>query len=547
MKLNKLGLLLVTFAITACSFGSTKAFSWDDYKNEAHAINLQSSRFKDYVLYDATHVQENLDALVNEVKVGHSTSKFISLYNKCSGDLTSLIDSYIIASTKYYSKAEEEFKTKYEEYMALYLNSYKALTALEEDIYHSTDGIKKAYFGNMSDKEIEKMIAGNEEQIILSEYEDIFTALTDEAETYYVDFARTGDKKTFLHNGHDVFLRYINKANELVEKTDYDNYLDLSYKNDYSRDYTIEDVKPFITYVKKYLVPILKEKRQLSAPAGLKATLYNAINNDNFCNTTSNIAELMSSYAEEMGGKYLTSYNDAFKNGIYCFSGSTRSMQTAFQWNLHKTNDAVLYFSRNYQDAFSVTHEFGHYYSTHIDNNAREGDAYDLQETYSQGNEYTFGAYLLDQVKGTDDEATYQYIIDSKFYNELFYIVQEALITEIEEYAYTTPNLTSNMLTNRIYEIMEHYEGTASDTYYLGAVSSSPCYYISYATSLIEALQFKTMDFSTAKKTYKKLIEDTKSMTMVERWTNAGLSSPFEESTFQSLAAEFKKLADKYN
>ena len=75
------------------------------------------------------------------------------------------------------------------------------------------------------------------------------------------------------------------------------------------------------------------------------------------------MCDLFESYAEEMDGQYLTAYNNAFKYGYYCFSDNNNSMGTAYEWNLNGMNDAVLFFSSNYQDVLSVVHEFGHYYS----------------------------------------------------------------------------------------------------------------------------------------------------------------------------------------
>ena len=221
-------------------------------------------------------------------------------------------------------------------------------------------------------------------------------------------------------------------------------------------------------------------------------------------------------------------------------------MGTAYEWNLNGTNDAVLFFSRNYQDVLSVAHEFGHYYSCISNNGARKGDAYDLQETYSQGNEFTFCDYLLDQKRDDKDINTYNYYVDRKIYDSIQQIINEASITEIEQFAYTTPNLTKETLIEGVQNILDSYEGTASETYFMTPCLTSPCYYVSYATSLMEALQFASFSFDAAKEKYKSLVESSGKFTMVERWENAGLSSPFKEQTFITLADLFKNIAEKY-
>ena len=65
--------------------------------------------------------------------------------------------------------------------------------------------------------------------------------------------------------------------------------------------------------------------------------------------------------------------------------------------------------------------------------------------------------------------------------------------------------------------------------------------------SLIEALQFAALpSFADAKEKYTKLVEANGSFTMVQRWENAGLTSPFDEETFKTLAQMFKNISDKY-
>ena len=244
MKKNKFSLLLSVFALSACSFGSTKSFSWAPYKNNKHAMSLQSSKFNKYKLYDTSKINSNLNALVNEVRNGKDRVKFIQYYNTCSRDLCGLVDSYIVASTKYYAKCDEDYKNKADEYYAYYLNAYKTLTELETDIYHSSEEIKNEYFYGMTDDEILQMLEGNEESIVMAEYDDILTKYTDEAEELYVEYKTTGNKSYYLDKGYDYFLRYINKANELVNETSYDNYLEIEKRK--------PSVDEYLKYSRRY-------------------------------------------------------------------------------------------------------------------------------------------------------------------------------------------------------------------------------------------------------------------------------------------------------
>lgn len=547
MKKNnrKIVLFGLLFPLTACSFGSSP-FSWSSYLNDDFAMDLQSSKFKNFKLEDFNDLDFKKTRLENEVNNKGTASKFVSYYNTLMSDYSKLFNSYIIASTKYYATGEDSYRQKTENY----LNKFSALRifilGLEPNIVNSSDEIKKAYFGEKSDEDIQKEISGNEKAMIMEEYEAIFNSYQNDGEELYNKYLNDRNASAYLDTGYDYFLRYIEKGNEMISKVDYKNFLDYSYDRTYGRDYKIEDALAFVQNVKKYLVPIYKAKKVLTQPADYNDSLANAFNNKNFCNQGTDNAEMFTSYAKEMGGRYLAAYNNAFKYGYYCFSDSPNSLGAAYEWSMSANNDAVLYFSRNYQNIFSVVHEFGHYYACTTNNGARANDSYDLQETYSQGDEFTFATYLLEQKKDSTDYSTYEFILDDKEYQQLKYIIDEAAITEIENFAFTTPNLTKETLRSGVESIIDSYEGTARTTYFMAPVLTAPCYYISYATSLIESLQFAHMDFASAKNSYKKMIEDEGEMTMVQRWTNAGLKSPFEEDTIQEMAKTLSDISNKY-
>ena len=553
MKKGKILFGLVIPVLSGCScsmidalFGET--FSWSNYKNNEIAMSLESKKFKNFKFEnysDLESKQENLRQIV--VQKGNY-SKFVSAYNEMNSIYVNLIDSYIISSTKYYADNSSENQSRAADYYAKYLSLNKFLVSLETDIYNSSAEIKKAYFGNLTDAEIEKRLQENQLTSLGSDYEKIFSDYKDEGQKLYQKYQKDKNKVTYLDTGYDYLLRYVNKANELVDQLpSYNNYLEYSYDNDYKRDYKYTDTDPFVNYVKSYLVPIRKRKSEIQKPTNIDSTLFQVISFYNFCNRGSDMSEVFTSYADAMGGRYLNCYNNAFRYGYYCFSNSSNSMGTAFEWNLNGEQDAVLFFSRQYQDVLSITHEFGHYYSCIQGDGARRGDAYDLQETYSQGNEFTFCKYLLEQKQNDANAATYNYFVDDKIYDSIGQIINEAAITEIEKFAFTTPNLTKQSLIDGVNAILASYDGTASDVYFMGPCLTSPCYYVSYATSLIEALQFAAMPtFEEAKEKYTKLVEASGALTMVQRWENAGLTSPFDERTFQTLANLFTSVANKY-
>lgn len=531
----------------SCSLFDFSPFSWEKYKNDSFSMSLSSEKFEKYNLESFPNFDSKLSALKDVVTSKGNRNTFINKYNEVSANLLEIVNCYIISSTKYYATNSPAYEQKTNEYYSLYSNASRFLMDLEVDIYNSSDEIKKAYFGDMSNSEIEKRINGNADSALKAQYDETFKEYQNDGQQLYLAYRNGGmSKENYLLAGFDYFYRYVEKANELIGKISDNNYLDFAYDYYYSRDYKYTDAIPFVNYVKQYFVPIAKNKSKLKVPSDVNKTLLSVIGSYNMCNRKASMCDVFEAYAQEMGGDYLNAYNNAFKNGYYCFSDNSNSMGTAYEWNLQGINDAVLFFSSNYQDVLSVTHEFGHYYSCVQNGGVRKNDAYDLQETYSQGNEFTFCKYLLEQKSGDSDAATYNYFVDDKIFNSISQIINEAAITEIEQFAYTTKNLTRDSLEEGVNNILNSYEGTASDTYFMAPCLSSPCYYVSYAISLMEALQFASFSFGDAKTHYFNLIQNNDEMTMVQRWESAGLTSPFKEQTFITLAELFSSIAKKY-
>ena len=74
-----------------------------------------------------------------------------------------------------------------------------------------------------------------------------------------------------------------------------------------------------------------------------------------------------------------------------------------------------------------------------------------------------------------------------------------------------------------------------SPGYWCYACVASSCYYISYATSLLESVQFLTMSINDAKKAYVDFCLDNITTGSVAKWKKAGLTSPFEQQTIDKL------------
>ena len=146
MKKNKLGLLVLSIvSLSACTIGNAGAFSWDSYKNNSISMSLESAKYKNYKLADYSKLEERKNTIEEAVKVTKNRNKFVQYMNLLNTELNAFVNSYVIASTKYYADADQDYKAKADTYYSKYLEGYNFVLELENDIYHSSKEIKEAY------------------------------------------------------------------------------------------------------------------------------------------------------------------------------------------------------------------------------------------------------------------------------------------------------------------------------------------------------------------------------------------------------------------
>jgi len=543
---NKLFILGVLLPLVCCSCGQT--FSWDSYVNDSYNMSLESSKLKNYKTYtNYNEMNERKNELTSVIENKGSVSKFNSLINTVYGDYAKTLNSLTKIEVDYYADPSNTNKTKYENQYDFYLSFYQYLLNLEEKIASSSQEIKRAYFGNMTDEEIDKEVQMSNNRSEAAIYEGQMTKISDEMDLLYNEY--NGQGQVYVDLTYDKYLKYIDLGNQIRDIFDEDSYLDYVYKDSYYRDYSVEDTLQFCKFVKKYLVPIYIFNKELKQPKGLSNQFLKKFEKYNLCNRESGGYKLYKDYAEELGGSYLTKYNTLWRDGYYKFTDNADSLGTAFVTVFYdenfNTEAGVAYFSAGYQNVMTIVHEFGHYYAE-TQNDLNNDVAYDVKETHSQGDECTFLNYLVTKHSNDDHSKEYQFFADSTLYNYLWYIINESCIAEIEAFAFSQENLTKSTLKAGVESIISSYRGGANDYYWCYPCVGACGYYISYATSALESAQFYHMDFDVAKTTYMSLVENPVANSVVSSFTNAGLTSPFEEQTFIDAAAMYNAMVEKY-
>ena len=192
--------------------------------------------------------------------------------------------------------------------------------------------------------------------------------------------------------------------------------------------------------------------------------------------------------------------NEAFgfllRNGLYCIGNGDGLMDMGYTTALSSYRSAFIFNKVTSRfDAFQTTvHEFGHFNAFYHDPTPMlyQYDNMDVSEIQSQALEMLFLPALQDVLAG-DGSADRAVVALYALENMLGSIVDGCLYDEFEQAVYAGPDMTVRDLhalerrLNTEYGLNALY---ADDPYwvYIPHLFDSPCYYISYATSALPAL-----------------------------------------------------------
>mgnify|MGYP003293453338 CR=1 FL=1 len=527
---KKIITLLIATATLCCGcFDSSNILG--KYTTWGGPLSLSSKAFEKYDLtYDMTKINGLLDNYIAAIKA-EDLSKVKSYRALVNYEACLLDDKCMFANIKWYAHPNDQTKAIYDDLNSKF-NSYyvRYVEACEEanktgnkQIIDTVVG-SKAKLPKDAAKEVElsnKMLEFNEKG----------EALDNDRASY--------TQEAFFKKGLEMFVEYAEICDEYAELFDYNdeysNYLDYSYKEVYNRKYSPVDCSNLTTLVKNVVAPKYQQFDISSLNPFVQERIYSA-RSTSFAAKSLDLGKKLDEYAECLGGSYQDIYTKCFTSGYFIFSNDEKSMSTAVTADLNfNSNGGILYFSKNYQDYSTILHEFGHYYSFRM-NDLTMSKSYDLNETFSQGNEMLFSAYLLNNYTGDFYQGIAKQTVDS-FYKSLMTI---CYTVDIENYLFNNYKTKSiDEMYQYIISLYNEYNVPAIYAdYWVYPILVSTGYYISYATSIIESLQIFTLareNFSNAYKAYSDLISQQEILGEVEAWEKAGLSSPFKESTITEI------------
>jgi M3 family oligoendopeptidase len=418
----------------------------------------------------------------------------------------------------------------------------------EEDIQDYLD------YEDMTDEERE---LANRETTLESKYRatvvENYTTVIDgeeyDADGLYYAFYRdhTISLEDYLKGNHevykplaDIYLEMIDVRNQIAKLNGYDNYADYAYAETYRRDYTVEEITAFREAVKKYVAPALMEHT-----SWLPDVDADALPLDASAYTGEKVFDTLAPYFGKLSDELLESMTYVKEHGSYDLEPAPNKTGTAFSRNVYYYN-MPYYFSNasgTYQDLLTTIHEMGHNNNTYWSGQdwTDTSSNIDTAEVHSQGLELLMTRYYP-ELFGTQADAVAQ----NNAIDILYSVVQGCIHDELQCYAYTTPNVTAEMLNQKYRQIAEDYSLVDSSDvrpemygwYGIPHTFTSPMYYISYAVSAAGAFAFweeAQDDYFKAVDHYLEFVAMPGTVGFQDCFLETGMESPLSPSYIEAL------------
>ncbi len=394
---------------------------------------------------------------------------------------------------------------------------------------------REVFFRDWTDEEMEEMRG----------FSDEITAYQKANDELLVEYRALTDD-TFYQNTHLYYRKLIANNNAIAASQGYGNYWDYANAEIYERD-TGSERAVMRAFVKQYLVPLMNEaaisfnEAYSALTESERATMSRFLQLDYGSET----ARYVEGYLDTFEGDVKTDMGSLFLSGNSIFTDSEDSYKGAFTGFLYEYERPICYFGPGYANALTVVHEMGHYYAA-----LEKGDmklSIDLAEVHSQGNEWMFLSYVGDLLGARIAKALTLY----QLYSALSVIIRATMIDDFEERCYRSADLSwsAERFDSVMETVIRDYGGEEwMDTLYLYwryVVVESPVYYISYAVSMLAALQLYCKaeeSYSVGQEAFLSLIQSAaEEARFDEALAAAGLSGAGEEKTYQLICQLVRK------
>ena len=437
----------------------------------------------------------------------------------------------------YYNMADTEVSDFYLSAYGRYGDLYNAYIEACKTAYTDSP-ISAELFADWTEEDIESLFG----------YDPNTQKLREEVESLQVELNDLPNDKDYNDRSAEIYAQIVTKNNELAKIFGYDNYYEYASKEIYGRDYGVEELENFSNYIAEYFMGSIDElyDNYAAASKALSSTAnseYYKFMNHAFDSQPKNYLDLyIKSYKT---GSTRAGFHDLFVNNNFIISKKIKSHPSAFQTYISGEgwDTPICFFGSKGQTSMTIVHEMGHYYAALHNKNV---NSYDLAETQSQANEMLFLAFLENYMTRVVFNTVEAYTM----YNYVAMTVVCVIIDEFEREVYALESVEgygSKEFDAIMASVCEKYGGislvngniTNVNNYWRQVATNNPVYYISYATSMIAALNIYSVaneDQQAARDIYHDLCEKTTEYdTLLTASAKAGLSNIFEEQTIKEI------------
>ena len=397
------------------------------------------------------------------------------------------------------------------------------------------DELEKAYFGEGFFLDYDDFSVGDETYFDLKRQENDLVS-------QYYELASAADYTSYsgVRENHDasgkIFIELVKVRQKLAAAKGYENYMDYSYACDFRRDYTTAQAREYLTRVKALLVPLMQNFKIAGA-----YSYYSGW-------SEAKAMEMLSAAAESMGGPVFDSFRFLSGYELYDISSSRNKMATGYVSYIGNYESPYIFINPDAKDlVVTLFHEFGHF-TDFYHNYGFAGD-YETGETYSQAMQYLAFAYakpFSGNARSLNLRATLSDLL-------VYSVLQEGAYAdfELQVYELAPEELTVEKLDAIFGQCLEDYgiasvTGVRFESNYWSAYQhfyAYPGYVISYSDSAVAALQICGLEAEqpgAGVDAFCRLLDRTHGKKFTAVLAQAGLDSPFEETTLEKTA-EFLK------
>lgn len=344
----------------------------------------------------------------------------------------------------------------------------------------------------------------------------------------------------------ELYLRMVALRREIAASNGCGNYVDYAYKDVYGRDYTQEDIRSFHQAVKDGGFYELYHDLYDLYYAGVDMDIYYGDY------TGRDALELVESYIDQMSSEMGEACAYMLRHGLYDIGEDDYKDGSGFTTILYSMN-APFFFNTPYGNVYdfaTMVHEFGHYNHYFWADNGwyAPTSSYDAAEVHSQGLELLFSHWYED-IFGENG----QFVLDFQLCNLVSVIVQGAIHDELQQFVYAEEDLTLQKINRKYRQLAAEYGLVSADDPRdemigwcgISHTFTSPCYYISYATSAAGAFNFwletRSKDYFDVVDEYLQFVALPGDVDFQESFTRLGMANPISPEYISELAQTLRE------